>query len=176
MPSYSVSVSVSNPMSLICAPMTCFYCQATSKGHITVRDMVGIMFCHEHMTAAIRDCKADLHEDRRVRLLDAQEHLVFQPFFEAVQGTFSIVRSSGALDSGWSIPTDSNAVGRLLTITNGGWTMPVEKAPEAISRNVSIKSFVDRGLVDEALYERMIATLDAGIYKSAADEKAAAAS
>ena len=162
-------------MSLICAPMTCFYCQATSKGHITVRDMVGIMFCDEHMSAAIRDCKADLHEDQRVRLLDAQEHLVFQPFFELLRGTFTIVRSSGALDAGWSIPQDSNAVGRLLTLANGEWTMPVEKPSEAISRNVSIRSFVDQGLIDEALYERMITALDAGIYKSAADEKIAAA-
>ena len=126
------------------------------------------------MTAAIRDCKADLHEDKRVRLLDIQEHPVFQPFFEAVQGTFSIVRSSGALDDSWSVPVDSNAVGRLLTIANGEWTMPVEKAAEAISRSVSIKSFVDQGLIDNALYERMIAALDAGIYKAAADEKAAA--
>lgn len=161
-------------MSLICAPMTCFYCQGTAKGHITVRDMVGIMFCHEHMTAAIRDCKADLHEDRRVRLLDAQEHPALVPFFELVRGTFSIIRSSGALDAGWSIPTDNNAVGRLLTIANGEWTMPVEKITEAISRNVSIKSFVDQGLIDEALYATIVAALDAGIYKSAADEKAAA--
>lgn len=155
--------------------MTCFYCYATAKGHVTVRDMVGIMFCEDHMTAAIRDCKADLHEDQRVRLLDAQEHPVLAPFFEAVHGTFSIVRSSGLLDAGWSIPVDSNAVGRLLTINEDGWNIPVEKVTAGISRSVPIKSFVDRGLIDEALYDRIIAALDAGIYKWAADEKAAVA-
>ena len=126
------------------------------------------------MTAAIRDCNADLHEDQRVRLLDAQEHPVLAPLFEAVQGAFSIVRSSGALDAGWSIPVDSNAVGRLLTIKEGGWNIPVEKVAERISRGVPIKSFVDRGVIDEALYARIIAALDAGIYKWAADEKAVA--
>ena len=161
-------------MSLVCAPMTCFYCGRTSMGHITVRDMVGIMFCEEHMTAAIRDCKADLHEDRRVRLLDAQEHPVLKPFFEAIQGTFSIVRSNGLVDAGWSIPTDNNAVGRLLTNANGEWWVPVEKLSEAISRSISIKTFVDRGLIDEALYSGIIAALEEGIYKAAAAEKAAA--
>jgi hypothetical protein len=49
----------------------------------------------------------------------------------------------------------------------------VEKLSAAISRSISIKTFVDRGLIDEALYSGIISALEEGIYKAAAAEKAA---
>lgn len=146
------------PLHLQCMPMTCFYCPANGIGHITVADLEGIIYCERHRVQAEDDCNSHLHDLKQVRLTDAQRR--FEDLFAAIPATFSVLRSSGALDEGWSVPVD--AIHRLLTIKGTEWHIPVEKVSERIGRGIPLSALP----VDPALLASVVAVLDAGFYKS----------
>jgi len=156
-------------------PLICFYCKASGDHHICSGDLEGIIACEDHITWARRDCQAFLHQTDKALLRDAIEHPGLKPFFDALPATFATVRSSGALDEGWSIPEhQKTGHGRICKSPAGDWLLPIEKQAESIGRGTSFKAFLTAGVpgITEALVAKALEALDAGLYRDAAEEQA----
>jgi len=111
-----------------------------------------------------------------VLLRDAIDHPGLKPFLEALLllPTFSTVRSSGALDEGWSIPEYlKTGYERICKSQAGEWCIPIEKQAEGIGRGATFKSFLVAGVpgITEEMVAAAIAALEAGVYREAAAEQ-----
>ena len=101
-----------------------------------------------------------------------------KPFFDALPATFPTIRSSGAKDDGWMIPTGSWASDILIGQTAAGdWYMPIDKVEangDRFQRSAPFKSSLDAGVpgVTAERVAALVAVLDEGIYR--ADVNAAA--
>ena len=145
-----------------------------------VYDLFGIIACEAHSEDASRDVLAWMHRNQQVRLVYARTVEGIKPFFDALPETFSIRRSSGAIDPGWRLPTEYGALWARLKCIDGAWSIPVEKmeGENKWSRCVSLASFLEQevavpGITVEVV-AAAVAVLDSGLYK--ADWEAAMAS
>ena len=85
------------------------------------------------------------------------------------------MRSSGALDEGWSIPEHLiTGYGRICKRPDGEWVTPIEKDAEKIGRGATLKSFLTAGVpgITEEIVTAAIAALNSGLYRDAAEEQA----
>ena len=164
------------------APCVCAYCGIGAFGHHMVYDLFGIIACVAHSDDASRDVSAWMHRNGQVRLGYAKTLDGIKPFFDALPATFSIRRTSGAIESGWRLPAGFGEVWARLKSMNGEWIMPVERIEEngdKWSRFVSLESFLEQDLavpgITADVVAAAIAVLASGIYKAAADAADAAA-
>jgi len=159
-------------------PLKCFYCRKYGDRHVQIFHLFGIISCELHKPDAVRDCNRYLHYRKRARLTDVLAHPDTKPFFDALPATFPTIRSSGARDDGWMIPTGSWASDILIGQTAAGdWYMPIDKVEangDRFQRSAPFKSFLDAGVpgVTAERVAALVAVLDAGIYL--ADVNAAA--
>lgn len=168
------------PQSLCMAPCRCAYCGVAAFGHHMVEDLFGIIACEAHEEDAARDICAYLHRNGQVRLLTAKTLDGVKPFFDALPATFSIRRTSGAIDPGWRLPTGYGEVWARMRCVAGSWVIPVEKmeGENKWSRTVSLASFLEQevaipGITVEVV-AAAVAVLDAGVYKADWDAAMAA--
>ena len=173
-----MQTTIQIPLYLGMQPLICFYCKASGHRHTCSGDLEGIISCEVHAPEARRDCQAFLHQTHKVLLRDAIEHPSLKPFFDALLllPTFATVRSSGALDEGWSIPEHLiTGYGRICRNPAGEWVIPIEKQAESIGRGASFQSFLTAGVpgITEELVATAVATLNSGsIYRDAVEEQA----
>lgn len=176
-PTNIIMQTIQIPLYLGMQPLICFYCKASGLRHTCSGDLEGIISCERHAPQARRDCHAFLHQTEKALLRDAIEHPGLKPFFDALLllPTFATVRSSGALDEGWSIPEHlKTGYGRICKSPAGDWAIPIEKQAESIGRGATFKSFLAAGVpgITEELVAAAIAALEAGLYRDAAEEQA----
>ena len=145
-----------------------------------VYDLFGIIACDVHSDDASRDVSAWMHRNQQVRLVYARTVEGIKPFFDALPVTFSIRRSSGAIDGGWCLPTEYGALWARLKCIDGVWNIPVEKTEgeDKWNRFVSLASFLEQevavlGITAEVV-AAAVAILDSGLYKADADAAAIA--
>ena len=158
------------------APCVCASCGVAAFGHHMIYDLFGIIACVAHSDDAARDVNAWMHRNGQVRLGYAKTLDGIKPFFDALPATFSIRRSSGAIESGWRLPTGFGEAWARLKSMNGEWIMPVERIEEngdRWSRFVSLESFLEQDLavpgITADVVAAAIAVLASGIYKADAD-------
>ena len=173
----SNSQKIQIPIRLVQAPLRCFYCGCFGNNHICSGDLEGIIACDDHTTEALRDCQAFLHQTDKVLLRDAIGNPDLKPFFDALLllPSFPTIRSSGAVDEGWSIPDHViSCNGRICKGPDGDWSVPIEKQTEAIGRGATFQSFLTAGVpgITPERVAAAIAALDAGIYREAAEAQA----
>ena len=163
------------------APCRCAYCGVAAFGHHMLEDLFGIIACEAHEEDAARDICAWMHRNGQVRLLTAKKLDGVKPFFDALPATFSIRRTSGAIDPGWHLPTGYGEVWARLRCVAGSWVIPVEKMEangDKWSRTVTLASFLEQEVAVAGITVEVVAAatavLDAGVYK--ADWEAAMAS
>jgi hypothetical protein len=145
-----------------------------------IEDLFGIIACDAHEEDAARDICAWMHRNGQVRLLTAKKLDGVKPFFDALPETFSIRRSSGAIDPGWRLPSGYGEVWARMKRVAGLWAIPVEKmeGEDKWSRFVCLSAFLEQDVAIPGITVEVVAAatavLDAGVYK--ADWEAASAS
>ena len=169
--------TIQEPISLGFRSLKCFYCGRYGDNHSVVGPLFGIISCDEHKPLGRRDCNAWLHKNHRVRFRDARDHPALKPFFDALPPKFPTIRSSGARDDGWFLPTEGSAWDAVLSINSAGrWAVPIEKnegpaiglQSNRIGRGASLQSFLDAGVpgITPDLLATAVAALEAGLYKA----------
>lgn len=113
------------PKNLTMTEGPCFYCSRTAESHHTVADLIGIACCSDHDKEARRDIRSYYQASGQVLISDAEHHPATKPLFDALPKTFSIVRSSGAIESGWHLPTGYHSC--LVRMDDGAWAIPGRK-------------------------------------------------
>jgi hypothetical protein len=163
------------------APCICAYCGVAAFGHHMVEDLYGIIACDAHSEDAARDICAWMHRNGQVQLITAKTLDGIKPFFDALPASFSIRRSSGAIDGGWSLPTGYSAVWARMKRVAGLWAIPVEKMEangDKWSRYACLSAFLEQDVAVPGITVEVVAAatvvLDSGVYK--ADWEAATAS
>ena len=155
------------PQSLAMTPLCCFYCGAHEENnvfHTEIEYRFGLKHCGAHSADARRDCNAYKHRHDMVDVLEAEEMPVLQPLF--AHESFTVKRSSGALEDGWALRHGSHYEKVFICRFNNVWSAPLYK--EELIKHVAIQEILAS---EEAT--QVIAALDAGVY--AADAAAAAA-
>jgi len=161
-----------HPVSLVMRPNKCFYCAAQAVYQSAIIQNYGILACPAHLVDAKRDCNAYLHGRSMVRLSDAKAHPAVGPFFQALAGagSFSVVRTSGKIDHGWSFRSndmDDDCNDRFIKRDRDGlWAVPVAKISEGIERGSSFASFLVAGVlgITSKMVDEAVAALEAGLY------------
>jgi hypothetical protein len=124
----------------------------------------GILCCNNHETDAVRDVRSHLHRTNKVRLGQGPEFL--PEFFTILPETFSVRRSSGAVEAGWRLSPSNYINPQFITKVGGEWYLPA--CTDGMSRLVPIRSFMEPELhlpgLTHAMMDRTIAILEAGVY------------
>ena len=156
------------PQSLVMRVQDCDYCRGVAVLQISAGHLIGILACRQHETDARRDCDADLHKRRRVRLTDARKAL--PELFSLLPPSFPVARTDGSMEEGWFVPPNSYPRRYLSYFSGSGWALPVskEEGDDEIIKCVPLTELEVPG-VSVAVIQRATAILDAGIYKAAAD-------
>ena len=162
---------ICTPINLCMTPTTCHYCGAPGAAHATVHIMQGILACDAHLAAAQRDVDAYLYQNDMVRMEDVRA--AAPAFFAALPPTFSVKRSSGAMDDGWTLPNEDHDRVYVRRRGDGVWLLSVEKKSEAIAKGVPFTDFfIFPGITADAV-ATLITALERGFYKAAADAQTA---
>ncbi len=163
--------SYREPEMLTMRAQVCFYCPAPSTGEVGVTMHFGILCCNNHEADAIRDIRAHLHRTNKVRLGQGPEFL--PEFFAALPETFSVRRSSGAVEAGWRLSPSNYINPQFITKVGGEWYLPA--CTDGMSRLVPIRSFMEPELhlpgLTQAMMDRTIAILDAGVYVESVNQQ-----
>ena len=153
------------PISLVMTRMCCFYCNGSQDKVLCVGDRMGLKTCAIHNGWANRDCNAWMAKEQVVRLSDARRHPGLKPFLEAAVEGFSVRRSNGIVESGWTLQSPIQFLyPPMLRLFAGEWHIPCSRGGE-VDKMVPLSQFIEFGSEDmrEAALTA-IATLDAGIY------------
>uniref|UniRef100_A0A6C0KW42 Uncharacterized protein n=1 Tax=viral metagenome TaxID=1070528 RepID=A0A6C0KW42_9ZZZZ len=153
------------PINLIMTRMCCFYCNGPQDNIICVGDRMGLKTCTHHSGWANRDCNAWLAKEQVVRLSDARRHPGLKPFVEEADKGFSVRRTSGVIESGWTLQTPIVFLyPPMVRYSAGEWHLPCRTTND-VEKMVPLSQFIDLGSEDMrefALTAKGI--LDAGIY------------
>jgi hypothetical protein len=151
------SYSCLKPKSLVMTPISCFYCGASDTVSFeTIDYLFGLKACALHKAAAIRDCKAYLHEEKMVRFKDVLDHPVIGPFINALKGIqFPVLRSSGEFQDGWTLDMITQSSIRYcdgewrILVT---WKSPYGDTAKDIYKYTPISNMLLKDMVDQVLY------------------------
>ena len=131
----------------------------------------GILCCPNHEEDAVRDVRAHLHRTKKVRLSQGPEFL--PEFFACLPETFSVRRSSGAVEAGWRLSPTNYINPQFIFKTGGEWYLPA--CTDGMNRMVPIRSFMEPELhlpgLTQAIMDRTIAILEAGVYAESVAEQ-----
>jgi hypothetical protein len=121
---------------------TCFYCGKPSTKVALIERLYGLKCCDDHIAAGQRDCNAQLHEDKIIRLDDALNHEIIGRFLKilmSLKSGFPILRSSGEIQNGWTVH-ELGWEGTFLRWYEGDWRLHVLwKSPDGNFNNDKLK-------------------------------------
>lgn len=145
------------PRSLVMTTLNCFYCGAADNVLFeTIDYLFGLKACALHRRAAIRDCKAYLHEEKIVRFQDVLNHPVIGPFIDTLKVIqFPVLRSSGEFQAGWTLDMNTQSCIRYY---DGEWVIPVSwKSPDGdhakdIYKYTPISNMLLKDMIDQVLF------------------------
>ena len=130
------------PTSLIMRPDACFYCQNAATHDVQTHIyLYGIRSCEVHLAAAIRDCKAYLHEIGKVTIHEAFNNPVLKALLNILTTEVHILRTNGTLDNCWTLNNKDLIEPPPLSRIGEDWCVPMIRQGH-ITKNVMIKSFL----------------------------------
>lgn len=157
------------PRSLVMTPSECFYCFGQEGIYCSrISFNFGIKSCRNHYNTSIRDCKAYMHRNHIVRIIDIIK--VCESFFELLKMGFPVLRSNGCIEEGWTICEDSYEHELIdYDNTHDEWTIPVRK--DNIRKRILISDMLKPDILTklpstfEEKFCELIILLNNGIYK-----------
>lgn len=156
------------PVRLVMRRMECMYCRAPDTTTVLVDDLFGLKVCNTHKSYAVRDCKAYLHTIKKVRVRDAMAVPVLNTLLSTLEAmeTFSVERTNGLIDPGWSLRKGSGWDPAFLVYANDGWCVPVMK--DDTRKNAKIIQFINTAF--HTCIEDSIDCLNEGVYRAEYEE------
>lgn len=130
------------PCSLVMRKSACFYCGAEYKGDYRIQWTVGIRYCAEHKSWATRDCRAYMHENKVVKVKDALEDPRLFALLEYFLNNVHILRTSGAIDSGWKLNQGTVCDPTYIACVQDKWSIPMTVPTGDIHKNVYMPAFL----------------------------------
>lgn len=127
------------PYSLVLRAQTCGYCGSQENvRNRSVHHLFGIIHCSAHTAWAQRDCNAYFHENNMVPLSYLKKDPILAPLLQE-EDSFTVRRTSGALESGWHILMWIE--GGVVKKIDGNWCLPF--GTNKISKYVPVKSLLE---------------------------------
>ena len=128
------------PRNLRMTVAACFYCGNPEESYMCIEWMFGLKHCKNHKEAAVRDCKAYMHENKLVTFRYADEHPILGPFLKMMEQEFPVLRSNGEFQPGWTLNRGFMTCDTLLFVDGGEWILHVALNGDVIKKGVSIAS------------------------------------
>jgi len=152
------------PQRLVMTTSACFYCGAVQAKWTVIEYLFGLNACSSHAAAALRDCRAYMHEKKMVKFSDAYKHPILGSFLKMLKDVlFPVLRSSGDLQEGWSL----NTFDTFIMHTDGEWMVPVHRVvngEETFTKYTPIFNLKLAGIFDASLIDETVFCLIDGIY------------
>ena len=131
-----------DPHSLCMRPSLCDYCSQLVKHNVMIEYLFGILACDEHKAWALRDCKAYMHTQGIVRVRDAKDIAGLSEFLailEKMDGKIPVKRTSGVIDTDWSVISDWYEYPKMARI-DGSWTIHLKNSQ--FRKHVELSGFL----------------------------------
>ena len=116
------------PHSLVLTYMRCDYCNKEDTKSFLIYDNFGIKTCDDHYELGKRDCKYYLQSNNMIHLQDVQQ------LVDALPKSFSILRSSGEMQDGWSLDFDDPYLRKI----NDTWHIPCVNVEKYLTKRSSM--------------------------------------
>lgn len=130
------------PRRLVMTANLCFYCGKPSTKIALIERLYGLKCCNDHAVAGARDCNAQLHNDKIIRLNDALDHEIigcFLKILKSLENGFPVLRSNGEIQDGWTVH-ELGWEGTFLRWYEGDWRLHVLwKSPDGNFNNDKLK-------------------------------------
>jgi hypothetical protein len=163
-------ISCIDPHSMCMRPSLCDYCSQPVKHNVMIEYLFGILACDEHKSWALRDCKAYMHKQGIVRVRDAKDIAGLSEFLTMLHekdGTIPVKRTSGVIDTDWSVLFDWYEYPTIARI-NGNWSIRLRNT--LFRKHVEISGFLREdclavfpaGFSD--VVKKALECLDKGVY------------
>lgn len=133
------------PHSLILTYAKCDYCEKPNQRDALICENFGIKTCEEHYELGKRDCDSYLYLNNMIHLQDVKQ------LVDALPETFSIKRTSGEMQDGWSIDLNNPYIRKI----DGEWYLPCINREYNLTKKPSINSLTY--LMDERLIQSVMA-------------------
>jgi hypothetical protein len=143
----------------------CAYCGLDDYDQVDqtmIEYLFGIRHCAAHGAAAKRDCNAFLHEVGKVPMWAIRSLPALKSLHDLSHTNFTITRSSGESQSGWSINYGSLDSPLYITREGADWVIPMINHGLNLMKNVRINGLQE---THPSLAEAH-AALDAGVYRA----------
>ena len=164
------SAAAVKPYRHVLRPVECAYCGLDDYDQIDqtmIEYLFGIRHCAAHGAAAKRDCNAFLHEVGKVPMWAIGNLPALKSLYDLSGVNFTITRSSGEQQSGWSINYGSLDSPLYITRDETGWVIPMINNEVNLMKNVRINSLQE---THPSLAETN-AALEAGVYRTDYDSR-----
>jgi hypothetical protein len=123
-----------------------------------IERLYGLKCCNDHISAGQRDCNAQLHEDKIIRLDDALNHEIIGRFLrvlKSLENGFPVLRSSGEIQNGWTVH-ELGWEGTFIRWHDGDWKLHVLwKSPDGNFNNDILKYIPIIQFKMRDIYERI---------------------
>jgi hypothetical protein len=166
------------PASLCMRVCACFYCgSSTNYQDVNIEYLYGIRTCPDHKAWAERDCRAHCHRLKTVPLAWIADSPKLAPILEQFKNrTISVRRSSGDLDSGWTLGSTSRYESDYIQKCKDVWALPLVNIDKEVQKKVSIQDILrENPELNATVFEEAIVALEDGIYKAEFDAHTLAA-
>lgn len=158
-------VEAVKPYRHVLRPVECAYCGLDDYDQIDqtmIEYLFGIRHCAAHGAAAKRDCNAFLHEVGKVPMRAIESLPALKSLHDLSHTNFTITRSSGERQSGWSINYGSLDYPVYMIRDGTDWVIPMINHEVNLMKNVRINSLQEMHPTLAEAY----AALDAGVYRT----------
>lgn len=153
------------PRSLVMTLNECFYCGSEDPNFIQIERLFGLKACDIHKKSAIRDCNAYMHREKIVKFNDAVNNSIINELIKELQNEFSIIRSNGNIESGWTLKKDYWYNTCQIRCIDNEWTIDCTNHAKKLEKPAKISDFKTIGISSE-IVNNAIKVLNEGIYKN----------
>ena len=136
-------VNCLQPCSLVMRASACFYCGETCAGDYRIQWTLGIRYCGQHKSWAIRDCRAYMHENKVVKVRDALEDPRLSELLQYFLHDVHVLRTNGVLEGGWKLNQGTVCDPTYFAFVQDKWSIPMTIASGGMHKNVYMPAFLN---------------------------------
>ena len=133
------------PQSLVMTRSECFYCFGEEGDKCyTISYNYGIKSCNQHYASSVRDCKAYMYRNGFVIINAIYKMEQFAPFFDYLKKGFSVRRTNGVIEPGWSLNLGHGRHNEIMRYDEsvGKWIIPVRNEDLDLTKRIYVDDFL----------------------------------